>query len=261
MWRPVFVCAFMRTCAHSYDFALNSRFAKKWQKLWQWKENRTFTCGRDSTFVFHRNSWAFEPNQTSWQNGQFTFKSYIQIHNLLTDSLHEKGHITIWIRSVARTCIGNWGLPVTTMFHWRAPSRGQAPEETVEIGKWLLCLPFTSGWQDSWKRKLSLLCRQEDDFKLKVKAHSSHSNRKVNGVRAGHKPLGRLMDNELPIKSLPQADSSGRYAIKVKELTAQNQHLRQSVQEKELAIRKNEISSNFKVSSGLKCRDPFHSLN
>lgn len=42
-------------------------------------------------------------------------------------------------------------------------------------------------------------------------------------------------------------DNSGRDALKVKELTAQIQQLRQCVQEKELTIRKNEISSNFKV--------------
>lgn len=42
-------------------------------------------------------------------------------------------------------------------------------------------------------------------------------------------------------------DNSGRDALKMKELTAQIHQLRQCVQEKELTIRKNEISSNFKV--------------
>lgn len=92
-----------------------------------------------------------------------------------------------------------------------------------------------------------VLCSQEDDFKLKLKAQSANYSRKVNGLCAGEKPFERPMDNTLPIAVLQS--SSGQNAIKVKELTALIQQLRQSVQEKELTIRKNEISSNFKVNS------------
>lgn len=87
---------------------------------------------------------------------------------------------------------------------------------------------------------------QEDDFKLKLKAHGVNCSRRVDGVCAAEKSIDELMDNELPAKSLQQ-DCSGRQSMKVKELTAHIQQLRQSVQEKELTIRKNEISSNFKV--------------
>lgn len=119
----------------------------------------------------------------------------------------------------------------------------------------ILCVCVSSDNEISEKKNFRFLWWQEDDFKLKLKVQSTPSIRKANDPRVEEKPIGRPMDDKLPMKSVSQ-DCRERNAIHVKELTTQIQRLRQSVQEKELVIRKNEISSNFKV---LTWRD-YHTL-
>lgn len=74
----------------------------------------------------------------------------------------------------------------------------------------------------------------------------------VNDIYVEDQSIGRIiiMDNKLPTK-LMSHNSSGQHATKVRELNAKIQQLRECVQEKELMIRKNEISSNFKVVSSV----------